>query len=47
MMALALGSLLPCAALLWPDAMPREIVVLALMGWAGIFVVALLSSADG
>ena len=42
--ALALASVLPCAALLWPDAVPREIVVLALLAWAGIFVVALASA---
>jgi hypothetical protein len=39
--ALALASALPVGALVRPDAVPREIVVLALMAWAGIFVVAL------
>jgi hypothetical protein len=42
--ALALASALPCAALLWPGAVPQEIVVLSLMAWGGIFVVALWSA---
>jgi hypothetical protein len=44
MLALALASALPCAALLWPGAVPQEIVVLSLVAWAGIFVVALWSA---
>jgi hypothetical protein len=42
--ALALASLLPCAALLRPEAFPREVVVLALIAWLGIFVVAVVST---
>jgi hypothetical protein len=40
-LALALASALPCAALLWPGWVPQEIVVLSLIAWAGIFAVAL------
>jgi hypothetical protein len=43
-LALALASALPCAVLLWPGAVPQEIVVLSLMAWAGIFVAALWSA---
>jgi hypothetical protein len=39
-LALALAGALPCAALVWPDLVPREIVVLGLTAWMGIFVVA-------
>jgi hypothetical protein len=28
------------SAIVWPRAAPREVVVLALIAWAGIFVVA-------
>jgi hypothetical protein len=43
-LALALASALPCAALAWPGAVPRQIVVLSLVAWAGIFAVALWSA---
>ena len=39
--ALFIASLLPIGALLWPDAIPRAVVLLALMAWMGIFVILL------
>jgi hypothetical protein len=36
--ALALAGVLPCAALVRPEVVPREIVVLGLIAWMGIFV---------
>jgi hypothetical protein len=37
----AIASALPCAALLWPLAVPHEIVALALTAWIGVFATAL------
>jgi hypothetical protein len=39
-----LAGALPCAALVWPGAIPREVALLALIPWAGILAVALCSS---
>jgi len=41
-----LGGVLPCAALAWPHAIPREVAVLALMGWAGLLAVSLVPMHD-
>lgn len=41
--ALAIASAIPVGAALWPDDVPWQVVLLAFIGWVGLFLVAVRS----